>query len=78
MSKVGLTLNNLLMYYTLAATPRPCGVKGHFATANLHIEHSMRGLNRNVAILLTMQIRSREATVTTSTVARSCSCLFLF
>ena len=29
-----------------------------------YIEHSIRGLNRNVAILLNMQSRSREATVT--------------
>ena len=32
--------------------------------SNLHIEHSIRGLNRNVAILLNMQSRSLEATVT--------------
>ena len=35
-----------------------------FAPATLHLEHSIRGLNRNVAILLNMQSRSCEATVT--------------
>ena len=30
----------------------------------LHIEHSIRGLNRKVAIFLNMQIRSCETTVT--------------
>ena len=47
----------------LAASPRRGGV-AVFATATLHIGHSIWGLNRNVSILLNMQSRSREATVT--------------
>ena len=34
------------------------------ATATLHIKHSIRGLNRNASLLLNMQSRSRDATVT--------------
>ena len=44
-----------------AASLRRCS---RFVTATLHIEHSIRGLNRKVAILLNMQSRRREATVT--------------
>ena len=57
-------------YISLAATPCRGGLQSlrdcssRFATATLHIELSIRGLNRNVAILLNMQSRSREATVT--------------
>ena len=47
----------------LAATPRRCGVTVA-SRLRLHIEHSIRGLNRSVAILLNMQSRSREANVT--------------
>ena len=38
--------------------------------STLHIEHSIRGLHRNVAILLNMQSRRREATVTPRDVAQ--------
>ena len=40
-------------------------LNSRFPTATLHnIQHSIRGLNRNVAIWLNMQSRSHEATVT--------------
>ena len=48
-----MVLDENAYYYVLAAT-----------TATLHIEHSIRGLNRNVAILFNMLTRSREAIVT--------------
>ena len=53
---------DLFLTSSYAVSLRRCAAK--FATATLHIEHSIRGLNQNVAILLNMQSRSREATVT--------------
>ena len=50
----------------LAALPRRGGVAAVAATATLHIEHSIRGLNPNVAILLNMQSMLRRRGIAAS------------